>query len=713
MISHSTEISTIVHRNDKKRKIASILFILFGLCFLGWRLTIFNPDAFVTSFLLWLAAAFGFCLGLSVIFASWSYRQLDIPPLTSHKTVDVYIPVYTEPAFMIEKTVCAAKGIRYPHETYLLDDGRREEIRQIAEKYGVHYVTRPDNQGAKAGNLNHAMKHSQGELIAVFDADHIPQRESLEKLIGFFDNPRIAMAQTPQCYYNEDAFLYRDVITSGAGRRHDQSYYYDVSQPGRDAHNASTGVGTGVIYRRKSLEDIGGFPEATLTEDLHTSCLLQKKGWQTCYLNEPIAWGVAAADVPEYTRTRHRWYYGNIQVLRMEKVPFCRNLTWRQKLSYLCLGIKYCEGLQHLLYVFIPIYCALWHVVPFKLTVFNFLTLLIGDVVLINLSLMVGCGFHRYLSDQLISIGRMHINIMALWGLFGRKMPWNIARKNVLGKVSLALLLPQFVVIITGVLSLILIFSRWARAYVADPETFTRDWVNLEVAAILTSPWIAFNVWRASRWVYNTIHLTDRTNQEYMFEIELAVLNVQNQVIGITRRLSIEQCRVTLLPGTTPEQLVGQELRLVIPGHTLSLKIQSLNPKGDLIFLPSTPEDKDRLWKTLYSVDWHRQIRLAPYAHCTEVEGLKGRWEPVLWRKKSEGDAVFHWGAFLRKSAAQSDSDHLITALPLESGTPLIVHHLNEQRETQGFNIARVKQTRYSLPVDLNDNSFTIYVLNS
>ncbi|MBK8091706.1 MAG: glycosyltransferase, partial [Verrucomicrobiaceae bacterium] len=156
---------------------------------------------------------------------------------------------------MIELTVMGAVSIDYPHETFLLDDGKRPEIAEIAKKYGVHYLTRADNSGAKAGNLNNALRHSKADFVATFDADHIPRRDALDTLAGHMKDPLVGMAQAPQTFYNEDSFLFLDRVV-GAGRWHEQAYFFDVLQPSRDCFDGITGVGTGVIYRRSTLDEI-------------------------------------------------------------------------------------------------------------------------------------------------------------------------------------------------------------------------------------------------------------------------------------------------------------------------------------------------------------------------------------------------------------------------------------------------------------------------
>jgi len=116
-------------------------------------------------------------------------------------TVDILIPSYDEPEFILKRTIIGCQALDYPDKTiYLLDDTRRPEIKQLAQTLGCEYITRMDNLHAKGGNLNHGLTKTNGELIVVFDADFIPTKNFLTRTLGFFQDPEIALVQTPQTY---------------------------------------------------------------------------------------------------------------------------------------------------------------------------------------------------------------------------------------------------------------------------------------------------------------------------------------------------------------------------------------------------------------------------------------------------------------------------------------------------------------------------------
>jgi cellulose synthase (UDP-forming) len=159
-------------------------------------------------------------------------------------TVDVFIPSYNEPLRVVKPTVLAALGLDWPSDrlnVYILDDGRRPEFREFAAEVGCGYLIRPDNFHAKAGNLNHALTKTGGELIAIFDCDHIPTRSFLQMAVGWFiKDPKCAMLQTPHHFFSPDPFernlgTFREVPNEG-------ELFYGVIQDGNDLWNAPSSV---------------------------------------------------------------------------------------------------------------------------------------------------------------------------------------------------------------------------------------------------------------------------------------------------------------------------------------------------------------------------------------------------------------------------------------------------------------------------------------
>ena len=207
---------------------------------------------------------------------------VDRRPARSCRTrarVAVLIPTYNEDLEVLMPTIAAALAMRVKHETWVLDDGNRPEVAQLARELGARYLTRPTNEHAKAGNLNHALGIIEADLIAVLDADHVASPDFLTHTLGYFDDPKVALVQTPQEFYNIDSFEHErggvtkveplDAPTSALF--HEQVLFYRVLQPGKNRWGGAFWCGTGAVVRVAALRDVGGVATDTITEDIHTT----------------------------------------------------------------------------------------------------------------------------------------------------------------------------------------------------------------------------------------------------------------------------------------------------------------------------------------------------------------------------------------------------------------------------------------------------------
>lgn len=272
-------------------------------------------------------------------------------------TVDVYIPTYNEALEIVAKTVFAAQQIEYPADklkVFILDDGRRPEFARFAREAGVGYITRPDNKHAKAGNLNHALTKTDGELIAIFDCDHVPVRGFLQLTVGWFlKDRRMALVQTPHYFYNRDPF--EKNLASGDELSNEGLLFYGLLQDGNDFWNASFFCGSCAVLRRTALEEIGGVAVETVTEDAHTSLRLQRKGWNTAFLRRPLAAGLATESLAIHIGQRMRWARGMIQIFRLDNPFFGPGLSLMQRVCYANAMVHFLFPLPRLLLLAMPL----------------------------------------------------------------------------------------------------------------------------------------------------------------------------------------------------------------------------------------------------------------------------------------------------------------------------------------------------------------------
>lgn len=345
---------------------ATVAYFLVGGLYLWWRtFHTINWSAPYISLPFLAADYLGF--GFFALFAMtlWARTKRVPAPPAPGRTVDVFITTYNEDAVILRSTIAAVVAMNYPHETWVLDDGRRENVRALCDELGVHHLTRPDNRGAKAGNINAALPRTHGEFIAFFDADHAPFENFLTELLGYFDDPHVALAQAPQSYYNLDSFQHARLIRSrGQSPWHEQSVFYDAILPGKDRWNAVFWCGSGAIIRRVALEAIGGVDTRTVTEDLHTTMILHAAGWRTVYHDRELAVGIAADDASAFLGQRLRWAQGAMQIFRNDNPLLRRGLSWRQRLSYFSSIAYVFEYVPKAIYLITPVIALSLGVLP-------------------------------------------------------------------------------------------------------------------------------------------------------------------------------------------------------------------------------------------------------------------------------------------------------------------------------------------------------------
>ncbi len=275
---------------------------------------------------------------------SWRIPTAIRPAATPGYRVDVYVCTYDETPAVLRATLAGCAAMTYPHTTYLLDDGRRPEIARLAHEWDAEYLTRPDNAHAKAGNINHALANTTGELVFVLDADHVPLPDALDAVVGYFDDDDLALVQTPHDFYNQDSIQHYEI------GRHEQSVFYSVISPGKDRHNGAFWCGSGAVIRRAALLDVGGVATETIAEDFHTTIKLHRGGWRSRYHDEVLIQGLAPHDLAAYLLQRDRWARGNLAVFTTPESPLrARELTVSQRLSYFASLSSYLAGPMRLL----------------------------------------------------------------------------------------------------------------------------------------------------------------------------------------------------------------------------------------------------------------------------------------------------------------------------------------------------------------------------
>jgi len=341
-----------------------VYFLLAGYVavrYLWWRssetLVYTGPLDFLGMALLYLAEVYAisiYFLGMFVNLWPLTTEPVALPEdRDSWPTVDIFIPTYNELEELVRVTVLAATQIDYPRNklnVYILDDGstlekrydpvrgraaweRRYSLMRLADELGATYITRETNVSAKAGNLNHALGQTKGDLILFLDCDHVPTRDFLLQTAGHFvADPRLFLVQTPHFFINP-----APVDKSSGSQRavpDEGDIFYRVIHRGLNFWNASYFCGSAAIMRRTCLEEVGGVSGDTITEDAETAFALHCRGYNSVYIRRPMVCGLSPESYNDYIQQRTRWAQGMAQLFIINNPLFAPGLSFAQRLCY-------------------------------------------------------------------------------------------------------------------------------------------------------------------------------------------------------------------------------------------------------------------------------------------------------------------------------------------------------------------------------------------
>jgi cellulose synthase (UDP-forming) len=460
----------------RRRRATLRVLILAGTAALGWWLVWLVNFTHAASLplygLLVLAQLINIFQVVGYWHAVWRLREPSRRNGDIEGDVDVLITTYNEPIEIVESTLAAAVAMHRPHRTYLLDDGRRPEMEQLAHRYGAEWLTRPDNRGHKAGNLNEALKRTDGDFFAVFDADHVPDATFLERLLPWFRDAEIAWVQAPQFYANQD------VSFTAGGAMDQQAIFFGPVCEGMDGLDAVICCGTNFVMRRAAVDEIGGFKEDSVTEDAATGLALHARGWRSRYINERLADGLAPEDLPSFLKQQRRWAQGNLEML-VRGLHTMNRLRPALGIQYAWAASNYLSGVSVLIYITLPCIFLLVGVQTVKLTssddfIAHFLPYIFLTVFIFVRSLD---GQLRLRSVQ-VSFGLFPVHLSALASaIVGRRIAFAVTPKVAKGGSAYMLVIPQLAAIALSLISIPVGLHR-----------------VVDASAITNSCWALFNI---------------------------------------------------------------------------------------------------------------------------------------------------------------------------------------------------------------------------
>lgn len=499
----------------------ALLAVGVGGAYLVWRLGwTMNWSAWWVAVPLFAAEAHGYATFLLYLMMTWDQRPLPRRPIRPGRTVDLFIPTYNEPFEVLALTIAGAVAVEYPHETYVLDDGRREWVRELCEELGARYVTRPDTRGAKAGNINHALTISRGEFIGIMDADFVPSPWYIHDLLPYFEDPDVALVQAPQEFYNTDSFQH---ATDPRDDWHEQASFYRVIQPGKNRWNAAFWCGSPSMVRRAALEQVGGVATETITEDLHTTLKLHRLGWKTVYHAGVVAKGVAPEDYDAYILQRLRWARGAMQVIRREWRT--GGLTLAQRPNYIGSTGTYFDAYRKLAMLVIVPAILITDTLPIAAPVPLFLAVWVVQFAVLTIAnVILGRGHYRYLQTEMFDMLKMFAFVQAsLVLLFERSLQFKVTPKGKAGARRLHPFLRPFIVV-AGV------YVAAIGVGIARLAEFGLDTHNRPamVAAVTWGLFILFAVLTVTRYGY--LHVTRRRVFRFRVDERATVTRTRDRI---------------------------------------------------------------------------------------------------------------------------------------------------------------------------------------
>ncbi|AFY61221.1 glycosyltransferase family 2 protein [Synechococcus sp. PCC 6312] len=508
--------------------------------------------------------------------------------------VDILIPTYDEPLNILKRTIVGCQALDYENvEIFLLDDTRRPEVRELAAILGCHYLTRPNNLHAKAGNLNHGLEFCQGELVVVFDADFVPTRNFLTRTVGFFADATVGLLQTYQSFYNHDPVARNLGLTDTLPQEVEIfSRHYQVL---RDAVESAICYGSAFVVRRAALEAVGGFDVDTLSEDYLTGVRLNSLGYRVLYLEESLSAGLCADDLAGHIQQRLRWARGSLQSFFVGANPLTiSGLNRQQRIAHLEGLVQWFHSPIRLIFLLLPLVANGLGLVPIKATIaaWIFYSLPYYLVTLSSFSWLNGRSRSALMSDVYSVLQCVPITITVFQTLlfpFGRsfqvtpkgRQRWNY-RLN--GRVAWPLLL------LLGASLINLLFCAWALLQPAGTvgpwEQIGLAWgiynllvLGLAVMACVDGPQVDGFLWFALK---RPLTVDIKTSKDWEMSGQVRLLSEGGAVIDL-------ETPIILPPGTTLElefgkshfkllaQAISHGSEQAGPGHELRVMFEELS----------------------------------------------------------------------------------------------------------------------------------------
>ena len=550
-----------------------LMFVLSSLASLGYLVfralyTLNCETALSTAFSATVLAAecHGVTLMLIYFFQIWNITPREQAPDFPDKSVDVFLPTLNEDCDILRGSIQSYKRFDYPCNIYVLDDGNRQEVRELAEEMGVKYIARSSSLHAKAGNLNNAIDQTDGEFIVIFDADHIARPNFISRTIGYFSDPEMAFVQTPHEFYNFDSFA-SSYCKDGEDYWEEGDTFYRCVQRGKSNANAVIFCGSAAILRRSALESVGLIATETITEDMHTGLRLHAKGWKSAFVHEPLIAAQAAPEISAYFNQRSRWGAGNLSIIKHDNPLTMPGLSLKQRIHYFGSLLGWTGGASRLVLYLSPIFMLLSDLSPVITSKWSlFLGLLVLHFTLAWTAMRIGSnGTFRYFRNELTGMLNFWVQIRSIRRAFKSRSKFVVTKKRgAQSDKAILTVMPQMTLFVAGVVAIVFAFLQFFSAYNIDP-------LRLIVGASL----IVWHSYLILRVVYDALKFKDRRysyrHEKADYPALLMPLSEEGEVMGRGIPVVIENINergAKLRANATPE-LNSCRLKIYFDSHVL------------------------------------------------------------------------------------------------------------------------------------------------